>query len=788
MEQEKLSVEVLDESKFQYGKGIDRIIFDLDDELDSLSSGAEMSDYLVAASSGLLCGCLDILWLGEFSLEQGRSIAKDKVDWLVIKMAKACGCTKEDPSSCVKFLEGKFRIPSDGNASSFGGGKFHHLRDFAHHPTIFGLLFSMLTQFTGKAYGTDAEGRFICVDIVGTSRRFIGETIPQKIRNGTIIWFFHLVSDIAGSSRTAGALGGTGIPGPMLSLAKEISALPFFQNSEGGKNRVSVFLSKLFSGTLFADYDENGKMIKESAIPMDLRGESGVYIEWGKQALPVLANECMVRVFYFIRRLAVEMRKQKTAAFSGLKKISLNSVESCNSPTLTRMLTISSCVFTTIDITHAIATKKWIEVNYCGVCRFAVAIGGEMSWALKRRHIERIKEVYETIRRNAYNEHDSNIYSRICADLELGKFELTLEQTEILYNIEYYKTLNDIEYEEKQTTKELAFAKLKRDWLKEWKERMGCWFPDFIGKADAELHWLSYRELQDKIAKSNPQDTWYKLVMLEATLFVPYYPLGTERDKKGREIPSKKYKRLKGLHEAETDEYLENNFSRAYCQKGFIKRIRNGYKEATNRSSNLKEPIQNKTILTIPPGLFGAICGVPLAVPAISGAWMPILVGGVAGAVAGAVAVGEAGNESGKMTIVGGGAILCSDIEGLMSMARNSKDIVCQSAKFVVAVHEVFLNEEKDIAFSDIVLKRYISNQIALENALTKEKEKAKTASPDEKEKLKKEIENVQKSVDVMKNDINSMKRLVALMKKTLEKNCNQVHSEIQPKNGKQGG
>ena len=80
MEHEKLSVEVLDESKFQNGKGIDRIIFDLDDELDSLSSGAEMSDYLVAASSGLLCGCLDILWLGEFSLEQGRSIAKDKVD------------------------------------------------------------------------------------------------------------------------------------------------------------------------------------------------------------------------------------------------------------------------------------------------------------------------------------------------------------------------------------------------------------------------------------------------------------------------------------------------------------------------------------------------------------------------------------------------------------------------------------------------------------------------------------------------------------------------------------
>lgn len=30
------------------------------------------------------------------------------------------------------------KIPSDGNTPDFGGGLQHHLRDFAHHPTIVG--------------------------------------------------------------------------------------------------------------------------------------------------------------------------------------------------------------------------------------------------------------------------------------------------------------------------------------------------------------------------------------------------------------------------------------------------------------------------------------------------------------------------------------------------------------------------------------------------------------------------------------------------------------------------
>ena len=72
---------------------------------------------------------------------------------------------------------------------------------------------------------------------------------------------------VAGSSSTAGVTGGTGVPGPILALAKEISAIPFFKDIKVDDDMsLSLFLSKLFNGTLMMQRDENGQIIKESVI------------------------------------------------------------------------------------------------------------------------------------------------------------------------------------------------------------------------------------------------------------------------------------------------------------------------------------------------------------------------------------------------------------------------------------------------------------------------------------------------------------------------------------------
>ena len=195
---QKVKVEVISDIEILASTDYEKAIFDLTHQIDLLSSHADNLDYFIAVASGLLCGALDIMWTGEFSLVKGRSIASDQVDSFVVKISHLLGCKENDVQSCVDFLE-KFHIPADGNTPDFGGGLNHHLRDFAHHPTIVGLMFSILTQFTEMSYGTDAGGHFLVVPISDKSLAFIGQDIPEKIFNGTIIWFFHLVSDMAGS-------------------------------------------------------------------------------------------------------------------------------------------------------------------------------------------------------------------------------------------------------------------------------------------------------------------------------------------------------------------------------------------------------------------------------------------------------------------------------------------------------------------------------------------------------------------------------------------------------------
>lgn len=166
---------------------IDKTIYDLNSQMELLSNQADNLDYFVAIASGIACGLLDILWVGEFNLANGRSVASDKVDAFVKKTAEMLEGEKfDDVKSAVKALEKRFPIPSDGNTPDFGGGLQHHLRDFAHHPTIVGLAFSLLTQFTEKSYGTDANGVFLIVDVPEKSKPFIGKDVPQKILRGTI--------------------------------------------------------------------------------------------------------------------------------------------------------------------------------------------------------------------------------------------------------------------------------------------------------------------------------------------------------------------------------------------------------------------------------------------------------------------------------------------------------------------------------------------------------------------------------------------------------------------------
>lgn len=355
-------------------------------------------DYIIAVSSGAMAAAMDILWVRDINLFEARVWGREKVEKFVISVArtqkKFHGKNLKD---AIQFLEDGYPIAADDLTNNFGGGKQHHLRDFSHHPTIVGLIFSMLTQFTGYGYGTDVDGNFVSVEITKTD--CIGASFVDKIYMGAISWIFHMVSDMAGSSSSvAKQSDGTGIPGPLMSFLKEISAIPAIKNIAGkdekGRNRFSVECSKLFNGTLLGGHDENGKVINDAVLKFDLRTEIGITNEVlkSKQYLPVVINEIIVRSFYSIRRFMEQLQK-----VDSMDQIDMRRVLPFNSIPLKHMLTISTVTFSAIDISSAgikAALKNknnksgfvldfMQNINYIGTGRMMISLGGEAGRGLE---------------------------------------------------------------------------------------------------------------------------------------------------------------------------------------------------------------------------------------------------------------------------------------------------------------------------------------------------------------------------------------------------------------------
>ena len=251
--QELAEVVVSAEAKVE-APSIDRLNTELarvNQELEHYTNHADKADYALAVTSGVLAGLVDSLFVGEFSLEYANQWGNQQAEKLVLKVAKYQGYGGTDLGQAIKHLEYQFPIAADKATAAFGGGLQHHLRDFSHHPTPVGLVCSILTQFTGNVYGTDVAGAFQCVPLNKDGLNLVGQSFPEKIMFGAVNWFFHMVSDVAGSSGTVmkGSFG-TGLPGPLASLLKEFSSTRLFKKQDAkGCKEFSVYISKLFNGT-----------------------------------------------------------------------------------------------------------------------------------------------------------------------------------------------------------------------------------------------------------------------------------------------------------------------------------------------------------------------------------------------------------------------------------------------------------------------------------------------------------------------------------------------------------
>lgn len=403
---------------------------DLDLEIDRLTNHADNIDTWVSVASGVLCGLIDIFYVGEINLDfengvnyDDRSKASHLINNFIEKIAGKEGYTGGGRlKGAIGYLEKIAPVDQDNIWKVLGisSTKLHHLEDLAHHPTPLGLAAALCVSFLKVAIFTDKEGNTHIVrlstskkDLLKSllpialsailywlgciaSRKYTGRELSEQPKYVRIIvklvssapaiiaiakvahnWALHEISDVGGSKNTPGE--GMGIPGLYVSLIKELAMIPPFNQTN-----LNAVLSDIYSKKK-VDFRSELLPIAESL---------------GKQAIPVILNELIVSSFYFGRNLIKQYDECK-----GWKGIDWKKVIPYGNRTIVRMRTISAGVFTAIDLADAAirsAAKGGVDpatfilnmalrVNIVGVGRLVIAIGNDISMGLRKSKMRRLR-------------------------------------------------------------------------------------------------------------------------------------------------------------------------------------------------------------------------------------------------------------------------------------------------------------------------------------------------------------------------------------------------------------
>lgn len=361
-------------------------IHNLDETIESiqyLKPSCDKLDYILAASSGALCGIIDIFLVGKPGETPLGNITDKWFADRTTDFAKLCGWKGKGENSlpsAIRFLEKKFKIPYDqrgaGDAASFVfdlNPTNHHFKSLAHNPSLLGLFFSILDQFTNSSHFISG-GELISLAEADGKFELRGNNIPSKLFYAFANWFGHLISDMSGSSGSKGR--GMGIPSPLWTWTNDIIAL---------KRSLNIPVSQF-------DNSFNKLAINIYKEGYDARFQSA-------QAIPVFINEMLVRLVFAIRRLIKYFAEtdKETRSFSLMWK----KCEPFSNPTVKRMLTIAHGTFCIIDIGETTIrgfvtgagsfnpTEFFLRLNIVGVGRFTISLYGEVKREIGVQKVER---------------------------------------------------------------------------------------------------------------------------------------------------------------------------------------------------------------------------------------------------------------------------------------------------------------------------------------------------------------------------------------------------------------
>ncbi len=462
-------------------------------DIERFTNHSDGVDYAMAVTCGLITGIIDSVFVGEWDFKTAKDKVNQDMNEKVIRFAKKHKKdyqdyldhkrhSNSDLENAVAFLEGKYKLPGDGDYKPYKKlkgitDKTHHLDDFCHHPTLIGLICSIIVQFSGETKYHPANETMEPLPIqVNSYGVFVSHEKWGKVFAGIINWFFtaaktianqkgHLMSDLVGSSKSVGrGTDGAGLPGSFLSTLKELSALPIIKDTELAENLRKAFQNGIGKGKKQLDLGPFNSLFQGADSRVDLRTEKAVLGELKRQAVPVLLNEMLIRGCYFIRRIISQMKDKES-----IKEINFIEAMPYNNRTIARMVTIASGTFMVTDVADAavrsavkskgfgpeFASNMILRVNFVGIGRFALAIGVDVGMEARKeiKRNERCKLMAEVISLNGAKLYykQANMWSVAEAtELEIDEMIDTAQKAIMVFTRSISDISSDMEFVSKK--------------------------------------------------------------------------------------------------------------------------------------------------------------------------------------------------------------------------------------------------------------------------------------------------------------------------------------------------
>ena len=352
-----------------------------------------------------------------------------------------------------------------------------------------------------------------------------------------------------------------------------------------------------------------------------------------------------------------------------------------------------------------------------------------------------------------------------CAEL----FGLSIEQTCLLYSLQRFITSNDIDTSPAIKEKDEARVFWKRAWRDAWDKAISDNLKSTLRAPEAYSHPLyslaECEDLKNKVKCQTKNDLWKYLILLECTLYVPYYMLKDVSDKEARKRFKERYKGV-SCNASHKKEALDAIARLLEVDSSYISVFQKEYEAAIRALTSYWLKVAGFGTV----GVIVALIAIStfqyeilsvFAAPGLSGA--ALVSSGLAALGGGALAAGGLGMAGGTAVLVGGGSLLGASFGtgvGSIMTSFGSGLVASEASKQYVVLSRVIGNNVIDGISAVDIRKRIEESCSGMKTELISLKERVHHSDCDKKT-IKQSIVNLQESIKIMEKLLKRIRRII---------------------------